>query len=342
MVAEAWNFGRPTHTCEYCGALHWYEERTQKSRRPTQPKFSICCMEGRVQLPLLKPPPPLLQNLLDYRGDNITKAFRRNIRLYNAAFAFTSMGGKVDHEINKHGGPYSFRINGQNYHLLGSLAPLDGRKAKFAQLYIHDTENEIANRLSVLQNETGSNPLQEELVKDLIHMFDEHNVLVQSFRMARDKYRENGVRELKLRLIGNRFTDGRQYNLPSCSEVAALLVEESSHEESHRDIIVEHKKNGLQRITELHPSFMALQYPLLFPYGEDGFRKGIRHRNMQNGRTYKRQTMTMRQYYAFRLQQRVGESQILLRASRLLQQYLVDAYACIEEGRLNWIRNNKK
>lgn len=145
-ITEPWNFGRPTCICVSCGALHWYEERTEKSRRPKHPKFSMCCMEGRVQLPLLKQPPTLLNDLLDYHGSSNAKHFRRNIRTYNAAFAFTSMGGKVDKKINKQGGPYVFRINGQTHHLIGSLAPVDGNNPKYAQLYVHDTENEIGNR----------------------------------------------------------------------------------------------------------------------------------------------------------------------------------------------------
>lgn len=87
---------------------------------------------------------------------------------------------------------------------------------------------------------------------------------------------------------------------------------------------------------------MALQYPLLFPYGEDGFRLGISHHNPENGKSYKQETVTMREYYAFRLQQRATESQVLLRAGRLFQQFLVDAYACIEERNLIWVRNNQK
>lgn len=46
------------------------------------------------------------------------------------------------------------------YHLLGSLAPIDGTKPKFAQLYVHDTENEVANILHVLQTEDDHNSLQ--------------------------------------------------------------------------------------------------------------------------------------------------------------------------------------
>jgi hypothetical protein len=38
-----------------------------------------------------------------------------------------------------------------------------------------------------------------------------------------------------------------------------------------RDIIVEFKDMGLQRISDIHPRLMSLQYPLLFPFGEDGF-----------------------------------------------------------------------
>ncbi|XP_065632994.1 uncharacterized protein LOC112004501 isoform X6 [Quercus suber] len=47
---EPWNFGKPTQTCESCGAILWYEERNVKSRRPSQPKFSLCCSEGLIYL----------------------------------------------------------------------------------------------------------------------------------------------------------------------------------------------------------------------------------------------------------------------------------------------------
>jgi len=80
---------------------------------------------------------------------------------------------------------------------------------------------------------------------------------------------ENNV---KIRLLGERTRDGRQYNMPTASEIAALILGEQSDEPSERDIIVENKDKYLQRISELHPSFMSMQYPLLFPYGEDGFR----------------------------------------------------------------------
>ncbi|KAI9103581.1 hypothetical protein K1719_023204 [Acacia pycnantha] len=44
-----------------------------------------------------------------------------------------------------------------------------------------------------------------------------------------------------------------------------------------RDIIVEELSGAPQRIHELHPSYLPLQYPLLFPRGEDGYRDDIDH-----------------------------------------------------------------
>lgn len=91
----------------------------------------ICCQEGKVKLPLQKEPPQFLKSL---HQEN--PRFRDNIRAYNSMFAFTSMGGKVDTNINKGRGPYVFRINGQNYHKIGTLVPVEGQMPKFAQLYI--------------------------------------------------------------------------------------------------------------------------------------------------------------------------------------------------------------
>lgn len=66
-------------------------------------------------------------------------------------FAFTSMAGKVDKNINNGRGPPIFLLGGQNYHSIGSLIPPVGQSPKFAQLYIFDTENEVANRIQALR-----------------------------------------------------------------------------------------------------------------------------------------------------------------------------------------------
>lgn len=59
------------------------------------------------------------------------------------------MGGKIDVSKNDGRTPPMFIMNGENYHNIGSLLPLPCRQPKFAQLYIHDTDNEILNSLSI-------------------------------------------------------------------------------------------------------------------------------------------------------------------------------------------------
>lgn len=340
-LSTPWNFGKPNHKCKHCGAIMWYEERNKKTSTITDPTFMFCCSEGRVRLPSLPPPPRTLQNLLDHTSGNKGVAFRREIRTYNSMFAMTSVGCQIDSTINRGKGPYVYRVSGQNLHRIGSLLPISGKRPQFAQLYIYDTENEMTNRMNAMQRQFGDTDLNLEITQELSEMLEEHNILVKSFRMARDRYRSDPDSAFRLRIIKSRKSDGRQYNIPTAEEVAGLIVGDLSEDNFERDIIVEHRTNGLQRITDLHPSFMSMTYPLIHPYGEDGYRENIQLQNM-TGSSTKRQFVTMRQYYCFRLQQRVHEGYTLLHSGRLLQQYIVDAYMAIEEGRFRWIRNNQE
>lgn len=83
--------------------------------------------------------------------DQLSKHFQKNIRPYNMVFSFTSLGGKVEKCVRKRKGPKMFQFHGENYHLMGSLRPPDGNKAKFGQLYICDTETEAENRANCLR-----------------------------------------------------------------------------------------------------------------------------------------------------------------------------------------------
>ncbi|KAL6550413.1 hypothetical protein OROMI_020901 [Orobanche minor] len=146
---EYLDLGDPIYNCEYCGAYMWYEERSEKSKNPLYQKFSQCCSKGKIQLPLLKEPPSLLRNLLNGVDPRSTN-YINNIRAYNMTFSFTSMGGKVDTSVNKGSGPYVFKIQGANYHRIGTLLPQSGSYPKFSQLYIYDTDNEVTNRINAL------------------------------------------------------------------------------------------------------------------------------------------------------------------------------------------------
>nr|GEV80856.1 hypothetical protein [Tanacetum cinerariifolium] len=59
------------------------------------------------------------------------------------------------------------------------------------------------------------------------------------------------------------------------SGVAVLIVNDFGDGLPTRDIIVNTTDSGSKRVSELHPSYMALQCPLLFLYGEDGYHEKI-------------------------------------------------------------------
>ncbi|CAK8534588.1 unnamed protein product [Lathyrus sativus] len=101
------------------------------------------------------------------------------------------------------------------------------------------------------------------------------------------------------------------------------------------------KGGELQRINELHASYLAYQYPLILPYGEDGYRPNIAHQDLDIFQDNKRNRLTIREWLAFRIQNRSFEAKTLLSSRRLFQQFLVDGYTMLESERLQWIRENQ-
>jgi hypothetical protein len=260
-------------------------------------------------------------------------------------FAFTSLGAKIDTGINRAPGPYVFKINGQVHHRIGSLLPDEGRPPVYAQLYIYDTENEVQNRISIFDRDRecdSDSQVDKTIVEGLVRMFDESNGLVKSFRMARDLLWHGQCQSLRLRLLHDRSRVAPQYSAPTGSEIAALIVGDFSEEKKTPDVIIQDRGGGLRRISNLHANYMALQYPILFPYGEQGFKLGIKYSQSGALPVRTRDEVTMLEYYAFRLQQRRCEATTLIRGDRLFQQYIVDAFASIEENRLRFIVKNNK
>ena len=137
------------YECKDCGALLWFDEKL-KSSPLKNPEFSVCCSRGKVKLPLLKDPPHLLHDLLHGTHDRC-RNFQEHIRAYNMMYAFTSMGGKQDHSVNQGKGTYTYRLGGQNYHLIGDLEPIDGKTPKFSQLYMYCGEDETKDIMDALR-----------------------------------------------------------------------------------------------------------------------------------------------------------------------------------------------
>jgi hypothetical protein len=181
------------------------------------------------------------------------------------------------------------------------------------------------------------------------------NPYVKVFKMARDMMAIEGAPiDLKLRLIASRTKDARRYNVPTADEVATLMVGDGSEAVDRRDVVLAQQAGPFQCISELHVGYMALHYSLLFPYGEDGWHLNIplngvivdadldedhaRESELQR----KHCNVTMAEFYGYRLQHQDTDGIALFRGDRLRHQYIVDAYAIIEQSCLKYLRLNKK
>ncbi|PWA93994.1 helitron helicase-like domain-containing protein [Artemisia annua] len=73
------------------------------------------------------------------------------------------------------------------------------------------------------------------------------------------------------RLKSNCHRRTREYQLPSSGTLGTIVFQPDADSQTDYDIIIEYKDRGPQRINKLHSSYMSLQYPLLFVYGQPGF-----------------------------------------------------------------------
>ena len=83
--------GEMCHICRHCRAKHFMHEKHTGQTSTNAASFSLCCMQGAVQLPSLKPTPQRLGDLLAKRRPKGAKLLK-DIRSYNGAFQMASSG----------------------------------------------------------------------------------------------------------------------------------------------------------------------------------------------------------------------------------------------------------
>ncbi|KAI8535797.1 hypothetical protein RHMOL_Rhmol10G0202000 [Rhododendron molle] len=127
----------------------------------------------------------------------------------------------------------------------------------------------------------------------------------------------------------------RQYNLPTASQVAAIVVGgDEAGLISGRDIVVQCIGGRLFNIQDIVGFYDPLQYPLLLPYGTYGWDVNSHNEDGTN--------CTCRDFYAYILQIHSNDQSLFLRGGRLLQQYVVDNYVKIESHKLRWMHTHQK
>ena len=314
------DIGQMNHLCSYCGALKWAEEAS-----------GMCCSSGKIRLSQLQLPPEPLESLMS-GATSRSKHFLENIRKYNSCFQMTSFG--ATNEVCEPGFMPTFKVQGQVYHRVGSLLPLPDEKPRFLQIYFMGNEQEEANqRCSYIPG------AHQDIVMEVQQMLHQHHTYIQTFKTALQKLPTDAY---KVVIRADKKPTGEhpgRFNEPVTNEVAIVIV---GNEFDRRDIILEKRNNQLQRVAETHRSYDALQYPIIFWQGDDGYHFLIMQVDPMTGLSGNGKKVSAMKFYAYRIMVRAGTVKHILRCRQLFHQFIVDMYAKIESERLLYVRLNQK
>ena len=273
-------FGGQSLNCQYCGTKHFEGER------PSDGIFTSCCRKGKVMLP--KPQdingdvveyPDFLRQLLSEPNHPNFKHFRDNIRSYNSAISFASLGANIMDLPGR--GPYIFKIHGQTYHRTSHLQPVNAQAPQFAQLYVVDSTQATDVREGHYANEN----CKREILDQIDRFFRQHNRLAQTYQLIREVEAQEAARaaeagdeapKIKLIFKSDRRSNKHRYNLPTSNEIAMVFVNDDGEPPFKRDIQVypinpEDPGKQFVNLSILSPNMDPMTYALLFPYDEAGW-----------------------------------------------------------------------
>lgn len=248
--------------CPYCHALKFKNEPA-----------GMCCASGKVHLPEIETPPEPLYSLL-IGTDPDSNVFLKSIRTFNSCFQMTSFGAtEIVKNTNANGQQFNstFKIRGQVYHKIGSLLPMPNEPHKFLQLYF------MGGEVSRVDARCGYNNLDSlfarRIVSELDALLNEHNELLRIFKSHMHKLESDNH---AIVINPDKTPAGehiRRFNAPVADDVAGIMVGDRT---GAREIVIRRRNNNLQFIADTHRSYDALQYPLIFWKGQDGYRINIK------------------------------------------------------------------
>lgn len=114
---------------------------------------------------------------------------------------------------------------------------------------------------------------QKEIGESLQNFSHEHNELIKLFKTAIEQMPSDNH---KIVIRADKTPVGqhaRRFNAPTIDEVVIVIVGEQFES---CDTVLHRRNDRLQRVAETHRSYNALQYPILFWEGEDGYHFNIK------------------------------------------------------------------
>ena len=155
---------------------------------------------------------------------------------------------------------------------MGSLLPCPGESPKFAQIYLYNNDaNQVERRMSLFSGD-GLDVLIVRALQAMMHRYNPYYAIWKTAQARLLEMQE--VVTIRIKTIDAPSShDHRRYNHLTADEIAVIMPGTGEDDRTEtRDIIIEQiGTKRLQRISELHPAYLPLRYPLLFPHGEHGW-----------------------------------------------------------------------
>lgn len=255
--------------CQYCQALKFRNEAA-----------GMCCAAGKVVLPPLPAPPEPLLSLLAGNSDD-SKLFLRKIRKFNSCFQMTSFGTTKICDLASDGRNFetTFKIQGQVYHKIGSLMPMPDDNPKFLQIYfMGNCEERVTTRCQYNFIEQAE---ERAIVILLENFLEDQNQLLQLIKRVSPRLQNDNYQiVIKADKVPLGEHAGR-FNAPTVDEVAVIMVGDPVDK---RSIKITRRDNTISTISDLHRSYDALQYPLIFWQGQDEYHLNIKQCDPNTGK----------------------------------------------------------
>ena len=218
--------------CPRCSACYFPCEKTSS-------EFWMCCRGGKLNgIPVLPPAPEPFAKLLKGTGAR-ARAFKDDVRRYNAALAFGSFNdARGNGAFERDGGwsrrPPVYAMHGQTYHSIFTFYPSNERQPRVGKMCICDSEEAARLRVGAFEG------LDESIVRSLHEMLvnpmprdgtrttpkprnpypSQFKHLHERVRAEEAKAREQGEepRQLVLRMTCANLPDPRKYNKPTARD----------------------------------------------------------------------------------------------------------------------------
>uniref|UniRef100_A0A8D8QAR4 ATP-dependent DNA helicase n=2 Tax=Cacopsylla melanoneura TaxID=428564 RepID=A0A8D8QAR4_9HEMI len=307
------------HSCSYCNAPLFFEEKTKKM---------WCCRQGDLIIPELALHPI---NAPFYHE----KEFIKNARYYNNLFAFSALGTSQEGGFEyPRQGPSMVKVCGRIYHRIFDLSY--NRTVNNFGFYIDDGEERrrFARGLGV--------NVDSGILSSIESFINEVNPFVSQLRRLSNETSETAHIVFK---ETNRRRDGPilgENPLPPEAdssalrhrEVCALVNLEAQEYDEVRDVVAWKIGDARpHRVYLFSECYETLQYPLLFPYGDAGWRIGL---VCKKGEEVHK--VSQLEYYRYRM---LAESRFTS-MGRLSCEYFLDMFVRTDEERLKWLKETQK